>query len=215
MVDIPKFNGTGMALAREVSEWVNAQLSPTQMTVVGLLRLGSRTPMQVLERGKFAPILGCYDKSIIIASIMKDHGYDSRIILQQVLSEGKPISCHFAVDAKRDAERIGIDPHPFRTDFYPNGVPENVPGKMTSPFEGKQEVVYRKVKEHQVNGNHWNTPGYKLAGLRTGLGVLTAAGVPKVTFAKFAWGRIKGPKNKSVKKGSLSERAARVAQRKK
>jgi hypothetical protein len=201
-LNIPKFEGAGIETVRGISDWVDSQLQPVRMNVLGLLRLGTRTPKQVLERGKFAPVLGCFDKSIIIASLLKDSGFDTSLVLQQVLQNGKPISCHFAIEAQKNGKIFAVDPHPKRTDFYETSLPSSIPGRMSSPFNGASEVVYKIVHRKKLPENHWNIRGYSLAGFRTALGVLKIAGVSKAGFARFSITRIRG----QAKRGTTAKR---------
>jgi hypothetical protein len=215
-MEIPDFGGKGLARIKEISNWVDRQLKPVKMTTTGLLRLGSRTPKKVLESGKFAPVLGCFDKAIVIASLLKDNGFQTSLVLQQVLQEGKPISCHFAVEATKGGKTFAVDPHPTRTDFYESPLPKEIRGKMSSPFKGKSDVIYKIVLQNPLPANHWNTKGFKMAGLKSGVAVLKRAGVKIPGFAAFSFGRITGSLNKRQgKKGSLNERITRAVARRK
>jgi hypothetical protein len=176
MTDMPEFSGNAEERAKSIVGWVEGHLKTQRLTLVRALRLGKKTPQQVITSGELPQIYSCLEKAGTIGAIMAKNGFNTHIISERTYLNNNPVGLHFVVQGDLGGSKVTIDPLKEKASitkgwgFHSAGISRVVRRRS-------QELVHQAVARTEVPPDAMSRECFKLCGLRNRAEYFKLAGI--------------------------------------
>ena len=164
-LELPRFEGTLLQIARQASFWVDENLVQDKISAKNLLRVG-RTPERILNSGRTVFAFGCLEKGALIGAILKAHGIDVHFVRERLVVGGEGIGIHFALEAQSGNEQVTIDVRQKKTTFEKGFRPNKFTNTLSYKFRGESKVEVTREGRFAFPKNPMKIGAYQLAGLK-------------------------------------------------
>lgn len=166
MVDWPIFEEKNEKYqALKIRNWMEKTFTDAAMMPQRLLRLGWRTPDQILKSKKVVSYFDCLDLIGVAATALQKNGFKVQIVTKQVFYNNEPGALHFVIEAQKNGFECTFDPRSAKKiGFLPKWQKLN----HQDPFNTLKDhsIEFREINRRSIPQAPENVSVFALAGIQ-------------------------------------------------